>query len=381
MNKVLVIGGKKKKKTSPYHSADKMLIIALFGLLSLGLVFLFSVSFATSYDKFGYTYFYLLKQVKAAVVGLGLFLFFSLLDYHQWKKFATILLFGTIILLILIFVPGLAASGSARRALVFLGHSIQPSEIIKLVFLIYLASWLEAKREHLRNFNDGLVPFVLVLGLVSALIFFQPDLGTLLIIISSALAVYYVGGARISHVLGLIGVGLLAIFLAFSTGLIKDYQDSRLLCYRNASYDTQDKCYQLHQSLIAVGSGSLFGRGLGESRQKYMYLPEVWGDSIFPIIAEEIGFIFSFLVLALFLFIFYRGLLIARQAPDIFGQTLAVGIITWLAIQTFINIGGMIDLIPMTGVPLPFISQGGTSLMVSLGAMGILVNISKQTRA
>ncbi len=158
------------------------------------------------------------------------------------------------------------------------------------------------------------------------------------------------------------------------------YQSDRFRCYQDPAYDTQEECYQINQSLIAVGSGGWLGRGLGESRQKFMYLPEVWGDSIFPIIAEEVGFIFSSLLVALYGLLFYRGLKIARQAPDIYGSALAAGIVAWLAVQTFLNIGGMINLIPMTGVPLPFVSAGGSSIIATLMAIGILANISKHTK-
>jgi cell division protein FtsW len=190
--------------------------------------------------------------------------------------------------------------------------------------------------------------------------------------------VFFVGGGKLKHIFLVVILAGLLLFLMLS--IKSSYQSDRFKCLKDPSYSAQDKCYQINQSLIAVGSGGWFGRGLGQSRQKFMYLPEVWGDSIFSIAAEEIGFIFSSLLLLLFLFIFYRGLLIARGAPDLYGRTLATGIVVWLAVQTFLNIGGMINLIPMTGVPLPFISAGGSALLSALIAMGILVNISKQTR-
>jgi len=168
--------------------------------------------------------------------------------------------------------------------------------------------------------------------------------------------------------------------LFFMINHISDYQLDRFRCVFDPQFSPQNECYQINQSLIAVGSGGFLGRGLGQSRQKYMYLPEAWGDSIFAIMAEEVGFLFSTLLVLLYLFIFYRGFLIARHAPDLYGTALATGIISWLAVQTFLNIGGMINLIPMTGVPLPFISHGGSSLLAGLIAMGILVNISKQTK-
>ena len=173
-------------------------------------------------------------------------------------------------------------------------------------------------------------------------------------------------------------LGLILLYLMVSMG--SSYQSDRFACLKDPGYSPQVKCYQINQALIAVGSGGVFGRGLGESRQKFMYLPEVWGDAIFPIVAEEMGFIFSSLIILLYLFIFYRGLLIAKNSPDIYSGSLAAGIIAWLSVQTFLNIGGMINLIPMTGVPLPFVSAGGSSILSIMLALGILVNISKHTK-
>ena len=206
----------------------------------------------------------------------------------------------------------------------------------------------------------------------------QPDMGTLFIIAFASMMVFFVGGGNVTHIFLAVLLGFLVIFVMFS--LKSSYQTDRFKCLENPGFSAQDKCYQINQSLIAVGSGGWFGRGIGQSRQKFMYLPEVWGDSIFPIIAEEVGFVFSSLLVLLYLFIFYHGLLIARAAPDLYGSSLAVGIVAWLSVQTFLNIGGMINLIPMTGVPLPFISAGGSAILSNLIAMGILVNISKQTR-
>jgi cell division protein FtsW len=188
---------------------------------------------------------------------------------------------------------------------------------------------------------------------------------------------YFVGGGRKTHIAGiiLIGMALFVIMLQF-----KPYQMNRLRCFVDPSFSSNDICYQINQSLIAVGSGGIFGRGLGESRQKYMYLPEVSGDSIFAIIAEETGFIVSTLLIILFLIIFYRGYKISLSAPDDFGRILAIGISSWISIQAFINIGGIINLMPMTGVPLPLISYGGSAILSSLAAFGILINISSQGR-
>lgn len=361
------------------HEPDKSLISALFFLIIFGLVMLFSASSVVSYARYANTYHYFLRQLIWVILSVAIFWVVSKVDYRVLKKFAVFFLFASIILLILVFIPGLKSEyGTARSWINLFGYSFQPSELVKLSFLVYLATWLEAKKGELNKFSSGIFPFLIILGVISFLMMAQPDLGTLFIIVFTAIVVFFAGGGRISHIF-LVGV-MVSLLLLIVLGMKNDYQSDRFKCYKDPTYNVQNECYQINQSLIAVGSGGWFGRGIGQSRQKFMYLPEVWGDSIFPIIAEEIGFIFSALLILLYLFIFYRGLLIARAAPDVYGSVLAIGIVTWLAVQTFLNIGGMLNLIPMTGVPLPFISAGGSSILASLIAMGILVNISKQTK-
>lgn len=372
----------KKKWLAPQpgeHEMDKSLFASLVVLIVFGLVMLFSASSVVSYAKYGNTYHYLLSQLVSLAAG-GLFFFVAWrVDYHAWKKLSGFLLFFSIFLLIAVFLPGLRANyGTARSWIVIFGNSLQTSELVKICFLIYLASWLEAKKEEVKSFTGTTLPFFVILGFLSLLMALQPNLGTLFIIGAMSLAVFYVGGGRFSHLLFIILMAGLALLLLLT--FKHSYQTDRFLCLKNLNYSIQDKCYQVNQSLIAIGSGGLFGRGLGKSREKFLYLPEVWADSIFPIIAEETGFLVSSLLILLYLFIFYRGLVIARTAPDSYGSMLAVGVVTWLAVQTFMNIGGMTNLVPMTGVPLPFISAGGTAILAALGGMGLLLNISKQTK-
>jgi cell division protein FtsW len=369
----------KKKILAPNqgeHEPDKSLIAAVFVLIISGLVLLFSASSVVSYARFGNTYYYFSNQLFSLVIGLVAFVITAKIDYRIWKKYAFFFLIFSIVLLVLVFVPGIRSTyGTARSWINIFGHSFQPAELVKLSFLIYLATWLEAKKGDLGSFSGGIVPFLSILGVISLLMLAQPDMGTLFIIALTAMVVFFVGGGKIRHIFLVIVLGALVLFLMLS--IKSSYQSDRFKCLKDPGYSAQDKCYQINQSLIAVGSGGWFGRGLGQSRQKFMYLPEVWGDSIFSIAAEEIGFVFCSLLILLFLFIFYRGLIVARAAPDLYGKTLATGIVVWFSVQTFLNIGGMINLIPMTGVPLPFISAGGSSLLSALIATGILVNISK----
>lgn len=369
----------KKISTAAGHEPDKSLIAALGVLIVFGLVMLFSASSVVSFDRYNNTYHFLLRQLFSLGIGLAIFYLAARVNYHWWKKFASFFLFFSIILLILVFIPGLRNTyGSARSWINIFGQSFQPAELVKISFLIYLATWLEAKKGELSSWTGGVLPFLIILGVISALMIAQPDLGTLFIIAFTSLVVFFAGGGKVAHII--IALLLAGLALYALVGWKSSYQSDRFKCLQDPSYSTLGQCYQVNQSLIAVGSGGLFGRGIGQSRQKFMYLPEVWGDSIFPIIAEETGFIFSTLLVLLYLFIFFRGLLIARAAPDLYGSTLAIGIVIWLAVQTFLNIGGMINLIPMTGVPLPFVSAGGSATLSSLLAVGILVNISRQTR-
>jgi len=361
-----------------YHDPDRMLLAVISILLIFGLISLSSASSVVAYDKFGDAYYYFKHQLFGLGLGLVAFWFFAKIDYHVWQKYAFGFLVFSILLLLLVFIPGLSANyGKARSWINIFGFSLQPSEFVKLSFLLYLAAWLEARREDLHDYEKGIGPFVVILGLVGFLMLLQPDLGTLIIIGATSLIVYFVGGGKLKHVLAIILIGLIGLVIMVQ---IKPYQMNRFKCMFDSSFSPTDICYQTNQSLIAVGSGGLFGRGLGESRQKFMYLPEVSGDSIFAIIAEEAGFVVSVFFIILFLFLFYRGYFIAKYAPDIYGRNMAIGIVSWLTIQAIVNVAGIINIMPMTGVPLPFVSYGGTAILAALSASGILVNISKQTQ-
>jgi len=378
------MGFKRHKKTfNPNrpdrgHEPDKVLIATIFTILILGLICLSSVSAVVSYSKFGDAYYYFKKQIFGAALGILGFLYFANSNYHRWRKFALAFLGISIVLLILVFIPGIAANyGTSRSWINVFGYSLQPSELVKLSFLLYLAAWIEARKDDLHDFYSGTGTFLAIFGIIAFLMLLQPDIGTLSIITSASLIMYFVGGGKLNHVLGIVLAGLLVLAILIPRS---EYQLNRIKCVIDPSFSTDDKCYQINQSLIAVGSGGFWGRGLGESRQKFMYLPEVSGDSIFAIISEEMGMIFSSLLIGLFSFLFYRGFLIAQKAQDDYGKLLAIGIVSWICIQAFINIGGIINIIPMTGVPLPLVSYGGSAILAALSALGMLVNISKHTK-
>ncbi len=358
------------------HDPDRNLIITIGIIVVFGLIMLSSASSVIAYAEFGDSYHYFKHQLFGLAIGIAAFFFFSRVDYHCWRKCAFGLLLFSVFLLSLVFVPGLGKVVNGSRSWIeIFGQTLQPSEFVKLSFLIYLAAWLASRKNKLTDFHQGIGPFVIVLSVIAGLMLLQPDVGTLFIIIITSFIVYFVAGGSLKHIIIIGLAGIIGLMALVSTS---DHQLNRFKCYRNIDFSPQDYCYQLRQSLIAVGSGGIFGRGLGASRQKYMYIPELQNDFIFSIIAEETGLIFSGALVALFMFLFYRGYLIAKRAPDDFGRILAIGIVSWIVFQAILNIGGIINLLPMTGVPLPFISSGGSAMVASLAAMGILVNISRQ---
>lgn len=372
---MLLANHEKKQKS---HSPDLFLLLIISVLLVFGIVSLSTASSVVAFDKFGDAYFFVRHQLYGLGFGLIAFVFFSRMNYRTWRRFALGFLFFSIFLLLLVFIPGLSAHyGKARSWINVFGFSLQPSEFVKLSFLLYLAAWLEARKKDLHDISQGIGPFVGLLGFIAFLMLLQPDLGTLLIISGTSLIVYFVGGGSVKHISLIIMCGLIGLAAMV---YVKPYQMNRFKCMIDPSFSAADICYQTNQSLIAVGSGGIFGRGLGGSRQKFMYLPEVSGDSIFAIIAEEFGLLICILLVTCYLFLFYRGYLVSQNINDDFGRILSIGIVTWIMLQAVINIGGIISLMPMTGVPLPLISYGGSSILATMSALGVLTNISKHTK-
>ncbi len=368
-----------EKFTTSSGKPDYFFITTLSLIVIIGLVFLTSASVSVGFQRFGDTYYYLKHQVLAGLLpGLLLFIFFSRFDYHKLKKFALWFFIISLILLGLIFVPGLGLNlGGARRWLALGPFVFQPSELIKLTLVIYLAAWFEAAGENVKSLVKGFLPFVIILVVTLSLIVLQPDLGTTSVVGVAAIAIYLVAGAKFSH-LGVLAAG--GITALWSIIKIFPHSVKRLTVFLNPELDPQGIGYHINQALLAVGSGGLFGLGLGYSRQKYQYLPEVTGDSIFAIMAEELGFILSVVFLLIIFTFLFRGLRIALRAPDAFGTYLASGIMVWFGWQICINVASMINIMPLTGVPLPFVSAGGSALLTALAACGIVVNISRHIK-
>lgn len=364
----------KKKKTSEHKGFkfDKTLTVLVVLLSLFGLLMIYNASSAEALRSFNDKFHYLKDQSKWLLLGMVTCLIVAKFDYHHLYNLSPIILIGTIVLLLLVFVPGFGIKAyGAHRWLNFRVFTLQPSELAKIALIIYLSAWLSSKEK------GRFLPFVLLLSLISFLVIIEPDLGTAIIIIATGIVIYFASGAPVVHFLALApGAILSAIVLS----IVSPYRASRLLSFINPNTDPLGSSYHIRQILISLGSGGLIGLGLGNSRQKYQYLPEATTDSIFAIISEETGFVGSLLLLTVFLLIFLQGIEIASHAPDNFGKLLAIGITSWFFIQTFINLFSMVAIVPLTGVPLPFISYGGSSLVVLMLGVGILLNISGQRK-
>lgn len=366
------------RRRSYYHvnqtlkKPDFILGITIILLTVFGILMVYNASSVSAFRDFGDKYYYLKEQLKWFGIGLLSLGFLSFFDYRKLYFFSPFMLFISIILLAMVFIPGLGVKAyGASRWLNFHFLSLQPSELAKISLVIYLSAWFSGKEK------GRLWAFLLLSVFLLALIFLQPDMGTAVVLGTTAIFLYFLSGAPLWHLFSLLPV-------AVASGLVlirlSPYRFARLTSFLNPSDDPLGISYHLRQILIALGSGGLWGLGLGQSRQKYAYLPESTTDSIFAIIGEELGFIGATALIIFFLFCLWRGFKIAQNAPDRFGKLLAAGITSWLGIQFFINLAAMVVLIPLTGVPLPFISYGGSSLVVALSGVGILLNISRQRR-
>ena len=362
------------------HVPDYFLLIITGLLLFFGLLFLSSASAPLAFYKHNQETYYFLKQqiLHGLIPGLIIFYLALRIDYFKYQKYYPYFLIATIILLLTVFIPGLKTDYGQANSWIYIGSvSFQTSELAKLTLIIFLAGWFNSSLARFKYWQSGLLPFSLLLLTIAILLAFQPDFGTLIIFVLIALSMYFVIGAPLKHLGIIIAAGLLGLFIAVKTA---PYRLDRFTAFLNPEIDPQGISWQIKQALIAVGSGHYFGLGIGQSRQKFRYLPEPAGDSIFAIIAEELGFIFTLLFLSLFVFLMLRGFKIIRNSNDNFAKLIALGITIWLTAQVFINIAALIGLLPLTGVPLPFVSLGGSNLMVTLLSIGLLANISKFTK-
>lgn len=310
--------------------------------------------------------------------GLAALLIAYSIDYRTWRRFAPHLYVAALIVTALVFVPHLGFEhGGGRRWIIIFGTSLQSSEALKIGIVIMGAAYFAAVRTRAQTLTWGLGGFLAIVLPAVVLLVLQPDIGTLGVICISFFVVYFAAGARLRDVAVVACIGVLCLSALV---MVKPYMRDRVMTFLNPAQGQLSEGYQIKQSLIAIGSGGLAGRGLGQGVQKFTYLPEAMGDSIFAVAGEELGFLGSSVIILAFLLFALRGLTLAASAPDLFGSLLAIGISTYLAIEAFINIASMLGLAPLTGIPLTFISQGGSAMLVSLGSAGILLNISRHRK-
>ena len=358
--------------------AVRLLLASTISLTVIGLVMVLSASSVSAYARFGSSFLFFRRQLVYAVVGGAALWVTSRMRHRAWDRLSAPLLAICVALLALVLHPaaGTVAGGSARW--LALGPiTVQPSEIAKLAVIAFTSALLARRWRELHDVGRLAMPLLPVVGLVCALIMLQPDLGTTVILAGSVFALLFVAGARLRHlVLGLVGTASLGLALIYVEG----YRWSRLLAFLNPWADPQGAGYQIIQSLIALASGGPLGVGLGASRQKWLYVPNAHTDFIFSIIGEELGLIGNLAVVALFGTFIYAGIRIAMRAPDVFSRLMAAGITAWIGLQAMVNLGAVTALLPITGVPLPFVSFGGSALVVSLAGVGILVSIGRAPR-
>ncbi len=357
---------------------DKSFFLIAVVLSAVGFFILASASAALSEKQFGVPYYYIANQfMRGFIPGMILFFIGLSVSYTAWRTYSVPFIIASLILMVMVFMPDVGFSyGGAMRWITIGPITFQPSEILKLALIMYLASWLESRKSVIQEYSATFIPFIIIVSIIGVFLVLQPDLGTFIVIGANALFMYLIGGSRWSQIGALMVLGLVAFFI-FLQFFSSPYGRDRMFTFLNPGHDPLGKGYQVNQAQIAIGSGGFFGRGIGESIQKYGLLPEPIGDSIFAVFAEEFGFVGAGALVLLFLFFLWRGLSIATRAPNVFGKLLATGIVVSISIQAFINIGANSGIVPLTGIPLPFISYGGTSLAMTMASVGILLNVSK----
>ena len=364
-------------KNLPVKKTDRLFLTYLISLLVIGLVVLISASAPVGYDKFNDAYFFVKRQILFGIIPGGiLFLVLARVRYDVWKKWSWVVYGFSVLLLILVFIPPFGVVLNGSRSWLGVGsHTFQPSELAKLAVILMAASLLSEKNRDFSDWKNGMLPVLAILAPAFLLVLLQPDVGTLSFLTVIVFAMMYL--ARIPKIY-LVVLGLLGVVAFAGLMIAAPYRVQRLTVFLHPELDPQGIGYHINQSFLAIGSGGFWGLGHGQSRQKFQYLPEVSADSIFAVLAEEDGFLAAGGLIILILLICWRGLTIAKKAPDDFGRLLVGGVVTWITWQSFLNIGAMVGVLPLTGVPLPFVSHGGSALMVALASMGLVASVSRE---
>lgn len=357
------------------QAPDYILLFVVFALMIIGLIMILSASSIRSYNDYNDSFYLFKHQLLWALIGITFMFVFMNIDYHVYERNAKLILILALIGLVLVLIPGVGKIvGGSRRWIILGPIRIQPSELAKIGIVIYLAQYFSKKGNKVKFFIEGLLPPLIILSAVFLLILLEPDLGTAVTIAGTVFIILFTAGARFSHLFFLFIISIpVLMFFIFS----ENYRKERFFSFLDPWADPLDTGYHIIQSLLALGSGGIFGVGLGKSKQKFLYLPEPGTDFIFAVLGEELGLIGALLVLGLFFLFAWRGMKIAVSVPDMFGSVLAVGITAMVIIQALINIAVVTSSMPVTGITLPFMSYGGTSLLIMLSSAGILLNISR----
>jgi cell division protein FtsW len=360
-------------KTESTHKVDYLLIVIMAALLIVGLMMVYSATFALGYQLHGQPTYFFIRQALWMGIGLLAMIITAMIEYHTWRRWSIPIMAGALLLLGLVLFIGSDRFGGQRW---LLKGSIQPGELAKLAVIIYIADWLSSKGARIRQVTYGLIPFAILLGFVTGLIMLQPDFSTAVLIAITAVAMFFIAGGDLWQMIasGVLGGATFALLITRS-----EYRLARIASFLNPMGDQLGSNYQVRQILIALGSGGVTGLGLGASRQKFGYIPASHTDGIFAILGEELGLIGCLVVIALFALLAYRGFRIAIAAPDAFGTVLAAGVTGSLIFQALINIAVVTATAPFTGIPLPFISFGGSSLVISMTGVGLLLAVSRGT--
>jgi len=360
-----------------HRPIDRILLALTILLVVGGLIILASASSSISEQNFGNTYHYEIRQLLAVLVGFAALFVASRISYRVWRRVALPLLLVSIALAVAVFSRFGFSHGGATRWLNLGPLTFQPSEALKISLILYLATWLDRRKTEAKEFLSAFLPFLIVTGAVAAILVAQRDLGTLIVIGSSAAVLYFLGGGRVTQLGALILLALVAGVILIS---FEPYRANRITAFLHPNSDPAGASYHIRQALIAIGSGGFFGKGYGQSAAKTHYLPEAAGDSVFAVYVEEFGLVGALGMLAAYLAFFFRCLLLARRIPDFFGKLLAAGVGSLVIIQALVHMGAISGVIPLTGIPLPFVSYGGTALVMMLGAVGIVLSASREQR-
>lgn len=366
-------------KSAHQKPVDRVFLGITFLLIGIGIIAFISASLGVLAKNETKFYNIIFSQL---VLGLGggltAMFIFSRITYKVWRAYAFYIFTLSLILMLLVFIPGLGFTHGGAQRWVHIGFlTFQPAEFLKIGCIVYFAAWLSWVKHKVTDVRFGVLPLCILLLLAAGLLFAQPDTKSFLLILTAASSMLFVSGVPLKYLVGIVIAGILGFsILALTT----PYIQARIQTFINPSHDQSGASYQLKQSLIAIGSGGIVGRGLGQSVQKFSYLPEPQGDSIFSVIGEEFGFIGGLIVLLLYIGFAFRGLRIGYRAPDQFSRLLVIGIVILITAQSFLNIASIVGVFPLTGVPLVFMSQGGTSLLLSLASVGIILQISRFQR-